>query len=144
MDKEQAASFFYAPYWKRMAKPERNPEKQRSTYYKISAVSIYFSFFSLCKSWKRSRWQHGLISAGFTSHKPLTRFLVQRYYKCLGAYSVPQQWWWPFITGHSYPVSTDTWIYDFSVLVKSSSLFPHSSSRNCLLNWTASKDATPV
>lgn len=27
MDKEYAASFFYAPSWKRMTKPEGNPQK---------------------------------------------------------------------------------------------------------------------
>lgn len=31
-----------------------------------------------------------------------------------------------------------------SLLLKSSSLPPHSSSRNCILNWTASNDATPL
>lgn len=91
----------------------RNSQKQRSTRYKISAVTIYFHFPSLCKSCRRIRWQRGLIGAGFTSHKPLTRFLVQRYYKCLEAYSVPQQGWLTSSIGHSYPVSTDTGIYNF-------------------------------
>lgn len=32
-----------------------------------------------------------VLSSVLVSHKPLTRVLVQRYYKCLGAYSIPQQ-----------------------------------------------------
>lgn len=91
----------------------RDSQKQRSTYRKISAVSIYFHFPSLCKPCRRIRWQRGLIGAGFTSHKPLTRFLVQRYCKSLGAYSVPQQGWLALSIGHSYPVSTDTGLYNF-------------------------------
>lgn len=31
-----------------------------------------------------------------------------------------------------------------AVLLKSLSSLPHSSSRNCILNWTASKDAAPL
>lgn len=91
----------------------RSSQKQRSTHRKISAVSIYFHFPSLCKSCRRIRWQRGLTGAGFTSHKPLTRFLVQRYCKSLGAYSVPQQGWLALSIGHSYPVSTDTGVYNF-------------------------------
>jgi len=50
MEKEHTASLFYAPYCKRITKPDRKWQKQRSTHYKVSAVSIHFSFPSLWKS----------------------------------------------------------------------------------------------